>query len=93
MSKDQTRRLRRRKPGDMRQLRAVLWGVLLEVEGIATDEHADAADKLKAAHALASLSGSYTKVHETVDLEERLAALREEVRELKVAHAQRPRAA
>lgn len=45
------------------------------MEGIATDERADAADKLKAAHALASLSGSYTKVHETVDLEERITAL------------------
>lgn len=68
-------RRRRRKPGDLRQLRAVLWEVLLEVEAIATGTEADTAEKIRAAHGLASLAGSYTKVIEAVDLDERITAL------------------
>lgn len=69
------RGLRRRKPGDLAQLRAVLWGVLLEVEAIAQDPNAERAEKLKAASALATLAGSYTRAIEAGDMEKRLQAL------------------
>jgi hypothetical protein len=69
------KRLRRRKPGDLAQLRAVLWGVLLEVETICADEATNRADKLKAAHALATLAGAYLRVTETHDLEKRIEDL------------------
>jgi hypothetical protein len=69
------KRLRRRKPGDLAQLRAVLWGVLLDVETICTDEDTDKPSKLKAAHTLATLAGAYLKVTETHDLEKRIEAL------------------
>jgi hypothetical protein len=69
------KRIRRRKPGDLAQLRAVLWGVLLDVESICADEAGDNAMKIKAAHSLATLAGAYLKVTETHDLEKRLEAL------------------
>jgi hypothetical protein len=69
------KRLRRRKPGDLAQLRAVLWGVLLDVETICTDEGTDKPSKLKAAHTLATLAGAYLKVTETHDLVKRIEAL------------------
>lgn len=75
MSTRQTTRRRRRKPGDLRQLRAVLWEVLLEVEAIATGDEADTAEKIRAAHGLASLAGSYAKIVEAVDLDARITAL------------------
>lgn len=34
MSKEQAKRIRRRKPGDLGQLRRVLWEVLLEAEAL-----------------------------------------------------------
>lgn len=77
---DNTRTLRRRKAGNLAQLRAVLWGVLLEVERIAQDPYAERAEKLKAASALATLAGSYTRAVETGDLEKRLQALEQGVR-------------
>ncbi|MDX2007673.1 MAG: hypothetical protein SFU83_20730 [Meiothermus sp.] len=72
---EKTKRLRRRKPGDLGQLRAALWGVLLEVEKIATDPVQDTDRKLKAASALATLAGSYSRATEAHDLEKRLEAL------------------
>ena len=67
--------LRRKRPGNLSQLRTVLWAVLLEVETIALDPYADRAEKLKAASALATLAGSYTRAIEAGDLEKRLQAL------------------
>ena len=68
-------RKRRRKPGDLVQLRAVLWQTILEVEAL-LDTRPPANDLvLKSAHALAQLAGSYTRLVETVDLEQRLAKL------------------
>ena len=75
MSNEKTKRLRRRKPGDLGQLRSVLWQVLLEVEAIATDQEAARGEKLRAAHALSSLAGSYAKIVETHDLEQRITSL------------------
>jgi hypothetical protein len=72
---EKPKRLRRRKPGDLGQLRAVLWGVLLDVETVCADTEEDKALKLKAAHTLATLAGAYLKVSETHDLEKRIEAL------------------
>ncbi len=68
-----TTRKRRRKPGDIGALRRVLWDALVEVEGLLGEGSVDA--KLRAAHALATLSGSYFKALEHCDFEARLAAL------------------
>ena len=75
MGNTKLKRLRRRKPGDLGQLRSVLWQVLLEVEAIAIDEEAGRGEKLRAAHALSSLAGSYAKIVETHDLEKRITSL------------------
>lgn len=72
---DKPKRLRRRKPGDLGQLRAVLWEVLLEVEAVAKDPEAEQDKKLKAGSVLATLAGSYVKTVEAHDLEARLEAL------------------
>lgn len=74
-----TTRLRRRKPGDLNQLRAVLWNVLCEAEGLALDKTREAAERLRAIHALATLAGSYLKAVEAADLETRLKQLEEHV--------------
>jgi hypothetical protein len=73
-------RKRRRKPGDLAALRRVLWSVIVEVEALMDDDgNADPrvhqALTLKAAHALAQLSGAYTRVLEGADLETRIVAL------------------
>ncbi len=75
MSKAKTGRLHRRKPGNLGQLRSVLWQVLLEVETIATNPETGPGKKLRAAHALSSLAGSYAKIVESHELEQRISAL------------------
>ena len=68
-------RKRRRKPGDLVQLRAVLWQTILEVEALLETRPPSNDLVLKSAHALAQLAGSYTRLVETTDLEQRLAKL------------------
>ncbi|WP_157202684.1 hypothetical protein [Calidithermus chliarophilus] len=75
MSTPKLKRLRRRKPGDLGQLRAVLWGMLLEAEAIAQDGAQDVHARLKAISALATTAGAYLKATEQGDLEARLQAL------------------
>lgn len=75
MSTLQTKRLRRRKPGDLGQLRAVLWEVLLEVEAIVKDPVTDQDRKLRGASALATLAGSYLKTLELHEVLPRVEAL------------------
>ena len=80
-----TPRKRRRKPGDLAALRRVLWQTITEIELLLEspladdfgdeDPRAHGALVLKAAHALAQLSGAYTRVLEGGDLEQRIAAL------------------
>ena len=53
----------------------MLWEVLMRVERIACDQDADNAQVLRAAHCLATISGSYTKVLEVHDLEQRILRL------------------
>jgi hypothetical protein len=68
-------RRRYRKPGDLTQLRAVLWRTILAVEALLDACPPSSELVIKSAHALAQLAGSYTKVVETADLEARLQAL------------------
>ncbi len=75
-----TKRLRRRKPGDLGQLRRVLWEVLLEAESLARTGSPEV--RLKAMHALGTLSGSYLKALEAHELERRVQALEGRVSEI-----------
>ncbi|WP_119313382.1 hypothetical protein [Calidithermus terrae] len=59
----------------MAQLRAVLWGMLLEAEAIARDAGQDVHARLKAISALATTAGAYLKATEQADLEARVQAL------------------
>jgi hypothetical protein len=68
-------RKRHHKPGDLTQLRRVLWDTILEVETLLDTRPPSNDLVLRSAHALAQLAGTYTKVVETADLEQRLAAL------------------
>jgi hypothetical protein len=66
--------LRRRKSGDIHQLRRVLWGVLIEIEAeVLNAESTDT--KLRAANSLAQLSGSYLKCLELTDIAARIERL------------------
>ncbi|GIW28192.1 MAG: hypothetical protein KatS3mg070_1555 [Meiothermus sp.] len=78
----QVTRLRRRKPGDLKQLKAVLWNVLIEAESIALDRTLEAATRLKAIHGLSTAAGTYLKTLELADLEARLEQLEERVQAL-----------
>jgi hypothetical protein len=72
-------RKRRRKPGDLIQLRAVLWQTIIEVEALLDTRPPSNDLVLRSAHALAQLAGSYTRLVETVDLEQRIQALEQAV--------------
>jgi hypothetical protein len=81
-SASKTKRIRRRKPGNLGQLVTILWGVLSDTEEIfQTQKNPEI--KLRAAHALTSLSGVYVKALETYSLANELQLIREELRELK----------
>jgi hypothetical protein len=66
---------RRAKPGDLGQLRRVLWQTILAVESLLDTRPPSNDLVLRGAHALAQLAGTYTRLVETSDLEERLAKL------------------
>jgi hypothetical protein len=68
-------RKRRAKPGDLSQLRAVLWRTILEVEALLDTRPPSNDVVLRSAHALAQLAGTYKGVLEVVDLDARLTAL------------------
>jgi hypothetical protein len=80
-----TPRKRRRKPGDLAALRRVLWQTIAEIEELIESPLLDDAGEadlrarqalvLKAGHALAQLSGAYTRLIEGGDLEQRITAL------------------
>ena len=74
MTSEKPTYLRRRKPGDIHQLRRVLWGVLLEIEAEVLST-AITDTKLRAANSLAQLSGSYLKCIEVADIAARIERL------------------
>jgi hypothetical protein len=68
-------RKRRHKPGNLDDLRRVLWQVILEVESLLATRPPSNDLVLKSAHALAQLAGAYRAISETADLEARIVAL------------------
>jgi hypothetical protein len=68
-------RKRRHKPGNLDDLRRVLWQMILEVESLLATRPPSSELVLKSAHALAQLAGAYRAVTETADLEARIVAL------------------
>jgi hypothetical protein len=79
-------RKRYRKPGDLTQLRAVLWRTILEVEDLLDVPQRPPDLVLKSAHALAQLAGAYRAVLETVDIDARLTALEHRLSRTEVVH-------
>ena len=73
MATDEFTRRRRRKQGDLGSLRRSLWAGLLRVEDLLADDDPNTA--IRAAHALAALSGAYLKAIELHDVVGRIAAL------------------
>lgn len=66
------RRLARSR-GTLEDLSKVLWQAIMEVKGVL--EQDDPMMKLKAAHAIATVGGTYIKALEIADLEARIIAL------------------
>jgi hypothetical protein len=68
-------RKRRTKPGNLDDLRRVLWRTIMEVEALLDTRPPSSELVLKSAHALAQLAGAYRAITETADLEARIVAL------------------
>lgn len=68
-------RKRRHKPGDLTQLRRVLWDTILKVEALEDEPDCPADRLLRCAHALSQLSATYTRLIETADLAKRIEAI------------------
>jgi hypothetical protein len=68
-------RRRYAKPGDVLQLRTVLWQTILDTKALTDGPDPAPEMVLKVAHALAQLAGPYRQLLETSDLEARLTAL------------------
>jgi hypothetical protein len=68
-------RKRRHKPGNLDDLRRVLWQVILEVEALLDTRPPSNELVLKSAHALSQLAASYRAVTESADLEARIEQL------------------
>jgi hypothetical protein len=73
-------RKRHPKPGDLTQLRSVLWATIVEIETLLDVRPASPELILRAAHALAQLGGVYTRLTESAELEQRIKALEEQAR-------------
>jgi hypothetical protein len=73
------KRLRRPKPGTVKQLSAVLWHAITHLEAhldsTATAEEVDTAELCKLTHALSQSAATYLKAVEVGELEARLEAL------------------
>lgn len=69
------RPIRRRKAGSVNALQKLMSGALLSVEEALNDPTATTADRLKAANAIASIGGAYSRVHEQSELLPRLEAV------------------
>jgi hypothetical protein len=68
-------RKRRHKPGNLDDLRRVLWQVILEVEALLDTRPPSNELVLKSAHALSQLAASYRAVTESAALEARIEQL------------------
>jgi hypothetical protein len=74
-----------RKKGNLHELRGSLWGAISKVDDIIVSPSSEPELRLKASHALATLAGSYLKVLEINEHEQRLQDLEEQYRELSKA--------
>jgi hypothetical protein len=74
-------RKRYAKPGDLTQLRGVLWQQILDVRALTDNQPASPELVVRSAHALAQLAGVYTKLVESSELEERVRQLEVHARE------------
>ena len=63
-----TRQRKRRKKGSLAALRGVVWSAIESAELNLGSSDPDV--RLKAAHAISSLAGTYTKVHAAVEAED-----------------------
>jgi hypothetical protein len=68
-------RKRHHKPGDLTQLRRVLWDMILQVEALHLGGEPPPELVLKCAHALSQLAGSYTRLAEAEELIPRIERL------------------
>lgn len=77
MPTDKSKRRRRPKPGDIASLRRVLWAAIHELEAFTYQPAHDVTldQRLKAVHALATISGQYLRATEQHDLVARIEAL------------------
>jgi hypothetical protein len=74
-------RKRHHKPGDLTQLRRVLWDIILQVEALHLGREPPPEMVLKCAHALSQLAGSYTRLVETEELLPRIERLEAHIHE------------
>jgi hypothetical protein len=74
-------RKRHHKPGDLTQLRRVLWDMILQVEALHLGAEPPPELVLKCAHALSQLAGSYTRLAETAELIPRIERLESHIHE------------
>lgn len=76
-AKRPTKRRRRPKPGDIASLRRVLWAAIRDLETLTYQPPDDVTldQRLRAVHALATISGQYLRATEQHDLVARIEAL------------------
>jgi hypothetical protein len=63
------------KPGDLMQLRRVLWQSILDTKAVTDRATATTEDVLKVGHCLAALANAYGKLVQESEWDERLKAL------------------
>jgi hypothetical protein len=72
-------RKRRLKPGDLTDLRRVIWKTIVEVESLLEARPPSTDVVLKSAHCLAQLSMAYTKLLDETTFDERLTRLEQQL--------------
>lgn len=83
------RRRRRSKAGNLEALRREMWHAVRRVSDLLDDPEAETAELIRAANALAALGNSYRGVTEASELEARLTALEEALKEPQAPTGQR----
>lgn len=70
-------RKRRAPPGSLEDLRRELWHAVLTASKLLDED--DDTVRLKAVHAMTQAAGQYRALYETMDLQERVAALEQQL--------------
>ncbi len=84
------RRRRIRKIGSLTDARRKLWQAITSAEEVLLDDQSDALTVLKAVHAITSASTAYARLVEIGELEARLAAVEELLKERRNGHLPYP---